>query len=61
MAERLTRVNGKSRFQILGPINLTQRCKRFAIASSSAEVAAVLPWRYDACRVNLVTRLHASE
>jgi len=27
--------------------NLTQRCKRFAIASTSTQVA-VLPWRYDA-------------
>jgi len=30
-----------------GQPNLTQRCKRFTIASTSTQVA-VLPWRYDA-------------
>jgi len=38
-------------------VNLTQRCKRFATASTSAQ-AAVLPWRYDAemGTTKLVTR-----
>jgi len=38
--------------------NLTQRCKRFATASTSTQVA-VLPWRYDA-EMDTANTLHAS-
>jgi len=49
-AKRLTRVPRVRDFESSNPNgrpNLTQRCKRFATASTSAQVA-VLPWRYDA-------------
>jgi len=38
--------------------NLTQRCKRFATTSTSAQVA-LLPWRYDA-EMGTANSLHAS-
>jgi len=38
--------------------NLTQRCKRFATASTSTQVA-VLPWRYDE-KMGTANLLHAS-
>jgi len=41
-----------------GRPNLTQRCKRFAIASTSTQVA-MLPWRYDA-ELGTTNSLYAS-
>jgi len=40
-----------------GRPNLTQRCNRFATASTSTQVA-VLPWRYDA-EMSTANSLHA--
>jgi len=62
MVERLTRVprvrEVESSFFKDRP-NLTQRCKRFATASTSTQVA-VLPWRYDA-DMGTANSLHALE
>jgi len=48
--QRLTRLPRVQEVESLNPKarpNLTQRCKWFATASTSTQVA-VLPWRYDA-------------
>jgi len=50
MTERLTRVPHVRKVEKSNPKgrpNLTQRCKRFAFASTSTQ-EAVLPWSYDA-------------
>jgi len=51
MAKQLTRVPRVRELESSFPkdrwSNLTQRCKRFATASTYTQVAA-LPWRYDA-------------
>jgi len=61
MAERLTRVpqvrKVESSFSKDRP-RLTQRCQRFATASTSTQ-KAVLPWRYDA-EMGTANSLHAS-
>jgi len=62
MAERLTRVPPVQEVEssfLKGRSNLTQRCKRFAIASTPAQVAALLSWRYDA-EMGTANSLHAS-
>jgi len=49
MSERLTRIPRVREVESSNPKgrrNLTQRCKRFATASTFTQVA-VLPWRYD--------------
>jgi len=60
MTERLTRVprDRKSGVQIPEWPNLTQRCKRFATASTCTQVT-VLPWRYEA-ELDTAKLLHVS-
>jgi len=60
VAERLTRVLRVREviIRIPGRPNLSQRCKWFATASTSMQVA-VVPWRYDA-EMGTVNLLHAS-
>jgi len=61
MAKRFTRVprvrEVESSFP-KGRPNFAQRCKGFATASTSTQVA-VLPWRYDA-ELGTANSLHAS-
>jgi len=55
---RVTRVREVESSFPKGRSNLSQRCKRFAIASTSPQVA-VFPWRYDA-DMGITNSLHAS-
>jgi len=62
MTEQLTRVPRVHKVWSSNPKgrpNLTQRCKRFAIALTSTRQVAVLPWRYDA-EMGTASSLHAS-
>jgi len=62
MAERLTRVPRVREVESLFPKDrpsLTQRCKRFANASTSTQVAVLSLWRYDA-RMGTANSLHFS-
>jgi len=49
---------GSREFESQRPVNLTQRCKRFATASTTTQVA-VLPCRYIA-EMGTANSLHAS-
>jgi len=49
---------GGREFESQSRSNLTQRCKRFATASTTTQ-AAVLPWRYDA-KMGTANSLHVS-
>jgi len=55
---RVPRVRGVESSNPKDRLNLTQRCKRFATASTSTQIT-VLPWRYDA-EMGTANSLHAS-